>query len=788
MSAADLVVLGASVGTLTSLSTAPTEGVTRSYIFGVDGVCTWLTGTPTVVKGDSVYRTFSAPSTYTNTYIPLITNLNAVDASIVSDQTAQYPAIAFNKRVTADSGTLNAQLIDRIYSESQAKNASIYLLPSGAYKARTSGLNQFVTKAYDFSPNANDATNATGTTDPFLDGFIVPKANLGIKYVAGQTQTGVLTFGTALTKLATDSWTARAVLKANIKGSARIAIGSGSYLIINETTIVLHNGTIALLTGTYTANCGLKNTIEFQYGGGAIGLIKVNGLPIVTVALSDTMNFSQIVYLSANKFDGTLYHLSLYPYRCSEAESVKETAFLKSVFPDAETVVINGYEITTQNAENIVASDGTVVNNVTGATTDGNAELITAVADRDFSSDTGGWTKGTGWSISGGLFTKVSGNTSPSYYPNLLTLGKWYSITVVTTGVTAGSLLIRLGGSSPTSPSISTDTTTVFKATPTDTNKTLWLVPSSDFSGSIDNISIKEAGWDSSTLIYDATYAATSGSVNVKTLAAQKAAAAYCLYNNDPLLGAIYGKHYNRYASALLAPKGWHVQSKAEYDQIIAYLGGASIAGGEMKKDGLVYWTTSNVGGTNRSGFSAIAAGSRGADGTFREAGSNTGFITTDDVVSGYRGYALSRGSAAIAALNAVLASSGSGCGLSLRFARNTPYGDQSRTIETDYLTTNFATGTNIDVVIPWGYKVVDVIADCETGVTAFQAQLLNAAGSLQATLLTGKTVVAGTIADISTGAIDQPKTYTDNIVRLNGTKAGTADRMKFSIKLEKQL
>ena len=39
---------------------------------------------------------------------------------------------------------------------------------------------------------------------------------------------------------------------------------------------------------------------------------------------------------------------------------------------------------------------------------------------------------------------------------------------------------------------------------------------------------------------------------------------AWCYYNNDPAMGAIYGKLYNWYAvsdSRGLAPKGWHPQS-----------------------------------------------------------------------------------------------------------------------------------------------------------------------------------------------------------------------------------
>ena len=47
---------------------------------------------------------------------------------------------------------------------------------------------------------------------------------------------------------------------------------------------------------------------------------------------------------------------------------------------------------------------------------------------------------------------------------------------------------------------------------------------------------------------------------------------AWCYYNNDPLLGAVYGKLYNWYAvndARGLAPSGWHISSSYEWNKII---------------------------------------------------------------------------------------------------------------------------------------------------------------------------------------------------------------------------
>jgi uncharacterized protein (TIGR02145 family) len=85
---------------------------------------------------------------------------------------------------------------------------------------------------------------------------------------------------------------------------------------------------------------------------------------------------------------------------------------------------------------------------------------------------------------------------------------------------------------------------------------------------------------------------------------------AWIYQNNDPALGAIYGKLYNWYAvndPRGLAPAGWHIPSKDEWNTLINTLGGASIAGGKLK-DTILYLIP-NVGATNSSGFSGLPGG-----------------------------------------------------------------------------------------------------------------------------------------------------------------------------------
>jgi len=58
---------------------------------------------------------------------------------------------------------------------------------------------------------------------------------------------------------------------------------------------------------------------------------------------------------------------------------------------------------------------------------------------------------------------------------------------------------------------------------------------------------------------------------------------AYCDYNNDIKNVSIYGRLYNWFAihdSRKIALKGWHVPDYDEWQTLIEFLGGESVAGG----------------------------------------------------------------------------------------------------------------------------------------------------------------------------------------------------------------
>jgi uncharacterized protein (TIGR02145 family) len=97
----------------------------------------------------------------------------------------------------------------------------------------------------------------------------------------------------------------------------------------------------------------------------------------------------------------------------------------------------------------------------------------------------------------------------------------------------------------------------------------------------------------------------------------------YFDYDHDPVNSSIYGRLYawspamNGAASSNtnpsnvqgVCPNGWHLPSKAEWQQLGAFLGGLTVAGGKLKETGLSHWVAPNAESTDETGFTALPAG-----------------------------------------------------------------------------------------------------------------------------------------------------------------------------------
>ena len=94
---------------------------------------------------------------------------------------------------------------------------------------------------------------------------------------------------------------------------------------------------------------------------------------------------------------------------------------------------------------------------------------------------------------------------------------------------------------------------------------------------------------------------------------------AYCNYwniNNDDTI-AMIGRLYNAYSisdSRQIAPTGWHISTRAEWETLINFLGGMSAARLKLKESGTTHWGAPNTGATNESGFTALPGGFRVGD------------------------------------------------------------------------------------------------------------------------------------------------------------------------------
>ena len=118
------------------------------------------------------------------------------------------------------------------------------------------------------------------------------------------------------------------------------------------------------------------------------------------------------------------------------------------------------------------------------------------VENGGFDTDSG-WTKGTGWTISGGVASfsggGLSGNNLIVYQDNnVITTGSTYEVTYTVSGRTAGTVAVFLRGSSPAVYHSTNDTFTRY-ITAGSSSRDIEILANDTFDGSIDNISVREA-------------------------------------------------------------------------------------------------------------------------------------------------------------------------------------------------------------------------------------------------------------------------------------------------------
>jgi len=183
-------------------------------------------------------------------------------------------------------------------------------------------------------------------------------------------------------------------------------------------------------------------------------------------------------------------------------------------------------------------------------------------------------------------------------------------VSLITTTTTTSTSSTTTTTSSTTTTTSSTTTTTTSSTTTTTTT----AVP-------LPSVIIGSQEWTTENLdVVTYRNGDVIPQITDMTAWANATSGAWCYYGNSFGTGLTYGKLYNWYAvndPRGLAPVGYHVPSKLEFDMLLLFLGGPTVAGGKMKEAGLSHWQTPNTGAINTSGFTALPGGNRLISGTF---------------------------------------------------------------------------------------------------------------------------------------------------------------------------
>jgi uncharacterized protein (TIGR02145 family) len=216
---------------------------------------------------------------------------------------------------------------------------------------------------------------------------------------------------------------------------------------------------------------------------------------------------------------------------------------------------------------------------------------------------------------------------------------------------------------------------------------------------------------------------------------------------NDSTNGSVYGKLYNWYAVAgiynaaslndpslrkQIAPVGWHVPTKNEWQVLIDINGGDSVAGGNLKEAGTTHWWSPNP-ATNLSGFRALPAGFIQADsGSLSAVGPDALFWTYSDASSQgnfWCAYRYLMGSDQVGIY--------SGCddkkrGMSLRLLNNTLLNNQSFNSNSFNIYPNPAKDQitidcgNTSNVIGGNYRIINMLGqEVQNGVLSSQQNII---------------------------------------------------------------
>lgn len=588
---------------------------------------------------------------------------------------------SYKTRVEADSGEVqDTDIVRQIYKHLQDNKTydttKLIFTPEAGIKIRESGVYDFITKGYDMAAGDGvnqDPVQTTEADQPYVSGNIAPTEKKTVKNPNGDRR--YLTHP-AISFASDEAWSVTTVFNFLGNSDEGNSIYGG-----NVTSRVAWYVNFSFPYLPYFQNVSGGGTyfsyeIKEYIGKNVILTLVADGNGSLSWYLNgtfkETLNVDtafKFYWFLAGRRTSYCIPASAYYHRVQSGamtptQALAEATFLRTLYPEIETVEIGDQEWATSNCEMVATPIGNViaemqtasaVEKITGGDFEGG--LVGTLTSGD---ETSTWTENTTNPISGskdGLLEVTAAGTEisrPYIKSNVndTTINKWYRVSF-DYKVNSGTCVFRaihLGSGAKVYASIISGSGTITKyiksAAANDFIGTLYFDGRNTFSVQIDNWSVQELGWADSQDLYDDL-------INNQGYTEQEAlqeCAWWCYYNNDSALGSVYGKLYNWFAAKLLqndidtynaanpdAHWGYHVPTEAEFITLQTALGGESVAGGKMKVAGTDYWSLPNTGADNSSGFTALPSGRRRHDnGDFQDKYEKGNFWAIDLDASGY--------------------------------------------------------------------------------------------------------------------------------------------------------
>ena len=607
------------------------------------------------VTADNIKVNTNNTLTSTSTTQPLSANqgkvLNEKVVQVETDLNYMYPSVGTAKRILTDAGTIKSRstlndLTNKFLD--LLPNTKLLFCPHLAVKLRESGIYKYVIKLYDIGPAMLDGAQTTALNQPYLSGNIAPTEKYALKNPNGGA---TYMTHTPISFSATDKWSVSTMLNANGQtGNAELcgALGKSDIRINADSDVMFINSATPSAGSTvfnkYNKFYGKNTMLTFTSLGDGFLSLYINGAFISKNVVDTTSDFSGLLYSRDGNslgLKGEIRYHCIRNIALSPTQVADEYNYLRTLFPEIESVQIGTQTWATSNCEMTCTPQGRIIQEMQAATN------VEKVVGGDFEANmifslTPGASNAT-LSINNtapinGLqdcrlvtssLSGDNGRPSLTFYANASVINKYYKVSFKYK-VNSGMCKIRsilLGGTHAAYGDILNGsgifTKYVLSTQSGNNTGTLYFDGTYGiFDVQIDDLSVQQVGWSDSTNLYNYVYANTTGTAEQKEYAAVKAASMWRNVNNDPVLASVFGKKFNKYAKRLLAMDinyynvanptslwGWDIPTQAQLTTL------ASNGGNALKVGGPNYWNTTN--GINSTWLTLLGGGYIDATGNY---------------------------------------------------------------------------------------------------------------------------------------------------------------------------